>query len=76
MDMKPISEKCSVCEESFDGFDDGSTLEHWPDGVFLTPTGPWVCQDCLPDGFKMGIRQDPHEVVLTLKACRGKVSHD
>lgn len=66
--MKPITETCAVCQEVCEGFDDGVSLEHWPDGVFLTPSGPWVCQDCLPDGWKMGIRESVADALAELRA--------
>ena len=65
--MKTISETCAVCGEKYDGFDDGCSLEHWPDGVFLTPNGPWVCQDCIPDGWKMGVRKSVYDALQELR---------
>lgn len=65
--MQPIQETCEICKKTFDGFDNGVTLEYWPDGTFLTPMGPWVCQDCIPDGWKMNIRKSIPEAIFELK---------
>lgn len=65
--MKPITETCAVCNEIHDGLDDGFSLTHWPDGTFLTPSGPWVCMDCLPDGWKMSVRTSAEDALAELR---------
>ncbi len=72
--MEPITETCVVCMQVFEGFDDGVSLEHWPDGLFLTPSGPWVCQDCLPDGFKMSSWEAIDDAIARIKQSKEQES--
>lgn len=72
-DRAIIHETCEVCGEKYEGRDDGVSLEGWPDGTFLTPSGPWVCMDCLPDGWKMGVRKSIDDAVKELKEKRNEL---
>ena len=51
-ELPEISETCAICKEECFGYDDGVSLQGWPDGVFIRPNGPWICQDCIPDDCK------------------------
>ena len=68
--MEPITETCAVCQSVCEGLDDGFSLEHWPDGEFLTPDGPWVCMDCIPDGWRAGRSKSIPDLLAELRALR------
>lgn len=70
--MRKITETCAICGEVCEGYDDGISLSHWPDGTFMMPNGPWICVDCIPDGFKFkdGTTLDQVKLALAEQEAR------